>query len=70
MIKYYPYLVTICDKDYIDQSDIIVNDKNIMNQCLIKADSVEEAAKLIKPYVDSDFEIVSIERYKLQMIEV
>lgn len=70
MSKYYPYLVTICNKDYIDQSNITFNNRNIMNQCLVKANSVEEASRLIKPYVDSDFEIVSVERYKLQMIEV
>lgn len=70
MNKYYPYLVTICNKDYIDQSDITFNNRNIMNQCLIKANSAEEASRLIKSYVDSDFEIVSVERYKLQMIEV
>ena len=66
MNKYYPYLVTICNKDDINN---IKHSSNEVDRCLIKADSIEEAAGLIKPYVSKTYEIVSIERFNLPLIE-
>lgn len=66
MNKYYPYLVTICSKDKINN---LKHKANEVDRCLVKADSIEEATSIIQPYVPENCEIITIKRYKFPLIE-